>query len=154
MDRISNSIVSRTPLDRVALAANLGWSVSEVYRARDAWRKLYVRQPESTLSFGQYIDMILAAGLRPLQIGLRRGQWHLARPGDSGSYTIENCRFVPQEVNQRERKEGYQARPEFRLKARQAALARSRNTCPHCDVDAAPGMFARWHGAKCRSAAP
>lgn len=154
MDPISSSIVSRIPLDRVALAASLGWSVAEVYKARDAWRKLYVRQPESTLSFGQYIDMILSAGLRPLQIGLRRGQWHLARPEDSGSYAIGNCRFVPQEVNQRERKEGYQTRPEFRLKARQAALARPRRACPHCGVDASPGMFARWHGAKCRTSAP
>ena len=127
-------------IDRVSLAQQRGWAVSEIYRAKDAWRKLYVRQPQSDLTFDAYLDMQAAAGLRPSMIGLRRGQYHLARYDDSGSYTKDNCRFIPQEENQRERKEGYQSKPEFRALVSKLALQRKRTECPQCGKSVTPGM--------------
>jgi len=137
-------------IDRISLAQQRGWGVPEIYRAKDAWRKLYVRQPESDLTFDVYLDMQAAAGLRPSMVGLRRGQYHLARYNDSGSYTKDNCRFIPQEENQRERKEGYQNKPEFRALISKLALQRERTKCPYCGKSATPGMYARWHGDKCK----
>jgi ribosomal protein S27AE len=137
-------------IDRVSLAQQRGWDVTEIYRAKDAWRKLYVRQPQSDLTFDAYLDMQAAAGLRPSMIGLRRGQYHLARYADSGSYTKDNCRFIPQEENQQERKEGYQSKPEFRALVSKLALQRKRTECPQCGKSVTPGMYARWHGDKCK----
>jgi hypothetical protein len=137
-------------IDRIALAQSYGWEVSEIYRARDAWRKLYVRQPASDLSFDAYLGMIVEAGLRPNMVGKRRGQFHLARYKDEGSYSIGNCRFIPQEQNQQERKEGYQRVPEFRALLSKLAYARTRKKCPHCEKHFSPGMFSRWHGDKCK----
>lgn len=137
-------------IDRVSLAQQRGWSVSEIYRAKDAWRKLYVRQPQSDLSFDAYLDMQAAVGLRPRMVGLRRGQYHLARYNDTGAYTKDNCRFIPQEENQRERKEGYQSKPKFRALISKLVSQRERTECPHCGKSAAPGMYARWHGDKCK----
>jgi hypothetical protein len=139
-------------IDRVKLAAERGWSVQEIYKAKDAWRKLYARQPSSEMTFEQYLDLMAESGLRPDNVGLRRGQYHLARLNDSGAYVLGNCRFIPQEANQRERKEGYQARPEFRSLISDLARARRRIRCPHCDGDYSPGMFTRWHGNNCKAA--
>lgn len=140
-------------VDRRALAREYGWSVDEIYRAKDSWRAMHKRQPASTLTFRQYLDMMRASGLRPRRVGLRAGQYHLARPGDRGAYDLGNCRFVPQEVNQGERNEGYQRRPEVRERARLSALGREKKSCPHCGARCSPGMFARWHGGACRAGA-
>lgn len=137
-------------IDRVSLARERGWDVSEIYRAKDAWRKLYVRQPQSTLSFNDYLNMQVAAGLRPSMVGLRRGQYHLARFNDTGAYTKNNCRFIPQEKNQQERKEGYQRKPEFRALMSELAIRRKRVECPHCGKVVSPGMYGRWHGDNCK----
>jgi hypothetical protein len=137
-------------IDRVALARSFNWDVAEIYLARDAWRKLYVRQPASNLTFEEYLNMMVSAGLRPSKVGKRKGQFHLARYNDEGAYSIQTCRFVPQEENQKERKEGYQQDPDFRALASKLAFARVRKICPHCGKSAAPGMFGRWHGDKCK----
>lgn len=137
-------------IDRVSLAQSFGWEVDEIYRARDAWRKLYVRQPESNLTFEEYLDMMVASGLRPSKVGKRRGQFHLARYNDEGAYSITTCRFIPQEQNQKERKEGYQSDPDFRALISKIALARTRKECPYCGKSISPGMFGRWHGDKCK----
>jgi hypothetical protein len=137
-------------INRIQIANEKGWTIQEVYKARDAWRKLYARQPLSTITFDEYINMIQDAGLRPSMIGLRRGQYHLARFNDSGAYSPGNCRFIPQEQNQHERKEGYQRDPDFRKLMAEIALRRQRITCQHCNKEATPGMFARWHGDKCK----
>jgi hypothetical protein len=137
-------------IDRISLAQQRVWEVAEIYSANDAWRKLYVRQPLSNLSFETYLDMQESAGLRPRMVGLRRGQYHLARYNDSGVYTKDNCRFIPQEQNQRERKEGYQSKPEFRALISKLALQRKRTECDHCGKSVTPGMYARWHGDNCK----
>ena len=140
-------------IDRVKLASDRGWSVEEIYKAKDAWRKLYVRQPKSDITFMQYLDLMQESGLRPNLVGLRKGQYHLARIGDSGAYTLGNCRFIPQEANQAERKEGYQQEPSFRKLASDIAKKRQRTCCAHCGKSVTPGMLARWHGEKCKLAA-
>ena len=137
-------------INRIEIARQRGWTLAEVYRAKDSWRKLYARQPDSDLSFNEYLDMIQDAGLRPDNIGLRKGQYHLARHNDSGAYTKGNCRFIPQEQNQKERKEGYQKRPAFRALMSKLALQRERIACVHCGKHITPGMYARWHGNNCK----
>lgn len=137
-------------IDRIALAKKYNWEVQEIYRARDAWRKLYFRQPKSEITFQDYLDLIVQSGLRPAKIGKRKGQFHLARYNDIGAYSLNNCRFIPQEENQRERKEGYQRKPEFRALASEIALRRKRTECSHCGKAVTPGMYARWHGDMCK----
>lgn len=137
-------------IDRVALAQSFGWEVTEIYRARDAWRKLYVRQPTSDLTFEDYLDMMVSAGLRPSMVGKRRGQFHLARYNDEGGYSVTTCRFIPQEQNQKERKEGYQRDPNFRALISKLALTRPRKKCQYCGKSSTPGMFGRWHGDQCK----
>ena len=137
-------------INRVQIAHERGWTIQEIYKARDAWRKLYSRQPESTITFDEYLTMIQEAGLRPNMVGLRRGQYHLARFNDSGAYSVSNCRFIPQEQNQKERKEGYQRKSEFRKLMSEIASHRTRKQCEHCMKSVSPGMFARWHGENCR----
>jgi hypothetical protein len=137
-------------IDRIALAASYGWTVEEIYRAKDAWRKLYVRQPASDITFIEYLDDMKRAGLRPNMVGLRRGQYHLARFNDKGAYTKGNCRFIPQHDNQKERRENYQSRPEVRLLLSKIALNRPRHTCKCCGKQVTAGMLARWHNDKCK----
>ena len=137
-------------INRIEIAKQRGWELNEIYRAKDAWRKMHKRQPESDISFFEYLDMMQEAGLRPSMVGLRRGQYHMARYNDSGPYTKGNCRFIPQEENQKERKEGYQKKPEFRSLISDIAKQRIRTTCQHCGKSATPGMFSRWHGDNCK----
>ena len=93
--------------------------------------------------------MIEKSGLRPNAIGLRHGQYNLARLGDAGPYSRDNCRFIPVEENMAERKEGYQRETEFTRKMSELAKLRPRKVCPVCGASASPGMLARWHGANC-----
>jgi hypothetical protein len=137
-------------IDRVALAKSYGWSVQEIYRAKDAWRRMYTRQPASDITFTEYLDAIRDANIRPNQVGLRRGQYHFARFNDSGAYIKGNCRFIPQYDNQKERREGYQSRPDFRRAMSEIALKRPRHVCGCCGKQVTAGMLARWHNDKCK----
>lgn len=83
-------------------------------------------------------------------IGLRRGQYSLARVGDVGGYHAANCRFLPIEQNVAERKEGYQKAPQFRALMSKIALARKKVCCEHCGKETQKGMFVRWHGDNCK----
>ena len=47
--------------------------------------------------------LLYCAGIRIEQIGKGRGQYALARIGDTGPYAIGNCRFVTMEENIKER---------------------------------------------------
>ena len=136
--------------NRVEIAAQRGWTVPEVYKGIDAWRALYSRQPQSTLTLDEYFDKMQSSGLRPAMIGLRRGKYSLARFNDTGPYRYDNCRFILIEDNVAERREGYQQDPAFKKLMSELALERPRYTCPHCQKTAAPGMYARWHGDNCR----
>lgn len=138
-------------LDRVKIAKDRNWTVREVYKAIDCWRAMKKRQPESSMSIEEYLDLISASGLRPDMIGLRRGKYSIARFNDLGAYDLDNCRFILIEDNVAERKEGYQKHPEFRVKMSIISKARKRIACGHCGKIATKQMFARWHGNKCKA---
>jgi hypothetical protein len=140
-------------IDRAALAKSFNWDCSEIYKAADAWKSMRRRQSGDVMPFLDYVDLIAKSGLRPNMIGKRRGQYHLARYGDRGPYSSENARFVPQEVNQRERRRDYQGLPDFRKQASKDALMRRRVQCA-CGGAFTPGMFKRWHGGNCRAKYP
>lgn len=137
-------------IDRKKIAQEQNWTLKEVYKAVDCWRKAKKRQPFSTITFLQYVDLVKNSGLRPDNIGLKKGQYHLARYNDTGSYDLNNCRFIPQEQNQKERKEGYQKKPDFRQKASVIALNRTKVVCNYCQKSMTQQMFSRWHGDKCK----
>jgi hypothetical protein len=141
-------------VDREAIASIYGWSIKEIYRAKDAWRKLYDRQPASAITFSEYLEMMKNAGLRPDKVGLRRDQYQLARYNDSGAYVKGNCRFITQKENQSEKDNSYQSKPCFRQMARELALKRPRLLCVNCGDRFSPGMLARWHGGKCTRLLP
>lgn len=138
-------------LDRVKIAEDRNWTVREVYKAIDCWRAMKKRQPESSMSIGEYLDLISASGLRPDMIGLRRGEYSIARFNDSGAYDLGNCKFLLIEDNVSERKEGYQKNPEFRAKMSLIGKARKRIACDHCGRLATKQMLLRWHGNKCKT---
>ncbi|BDD79902.1 hypothetical protein [Burkholderia phage FLC9] len=62
------------------------------------------RDLDSVLTFSQYLDKVVNAGLtEPSSIGRRKGQHVLGRVGDVGNYTEESCRFITVEQNHKER---------------------------------------------------
>jgi hypothetical protein len=140
-------------IDRSAIAKMYGWETSEIYQAAQAFKAMHRRQPESTITFREYLDAIAGAGIRPAMVGKRSDQYHFARVNDEGGYAPTSARFVNQIVNQRERKEGYQRRPEFRALMSVMAKRRTRRECPHCKRLFTPGMFAAWHGDRCKALA-
>lgn len=138
-------------LDRRKIAQQRGWAPEEIYKAIDAWRALYKRQPASTMTLEEYLDLMQSSGIRPSMIGLHRGKYSLARIDDIGAYHKNNCRFLTIEQNVAERKEGYQSRPEFRIAMSEIALKRPRHTCHYCGGAFTKGMLTRWHGDKCKT---
>lgn len=80
--------------------AALAWRMSEaeISKAYNNWIQIF-RYIESTLTFAQYLTKMREAGIGPLDLGMKNGQWQIARLGDQGAYTIDNCRFVLREVN-------------------------------------------------------
>ena len=136
--------------NRIEIAERFGWSVVEIYKAIDCWRTLYKRQPDSSITLDEYLSLMRDSGLRPSMIGLNRGKYSLARFGDSGNYSLSNCRFIKTEDNVAERKEGYQQNPEFRKKMSEIALKRERFQCSKCGGYFTRGMHTRWHGENCK----
>lgn len=59
----------------------------------------------SVLTFEDYINLALNAGIGLDQIGQRPEQYCLGRYKDVGIYDTENCRFITQTQNQVERRE-------------------------------------------------
>lgn len=140
-------------IDREKTASLYGWTVREIYDSAQAFKALYRRQPASTITFREYLDLLKSSGLRPDDVALSGG-FHLSRLNDEGAYSIGNCRFIPGAENVSERREGYQGKPEFRSAMSVIAKTRQRLTCTNCGKDFSPGMFARWHGALCRAIDP
>lgn len=54
------------------------------------------------LSFKEYVLLVYNSGLKSSQLGAKRGQYVLGRYCDTGDYTIDNCRFISVEENNRE----------------------------------------------------
>lgn len=71
------------------------------------WRNLknnvVHRNVECLLSFKQYVRLARKAGIdHPDQIGNYRGDYQMARYGDTGNYVLGNCRFITKEENLKE----------------------------------------------------
>lgn len=57
------------------------------------------------LSFEQYIDLALVAGISsPDSIGTSLDKYHMCRVGDEGDYVVGNCSFKPHSQNQLEKR--------------------------------------------------
>ena len=54
------------------------------------------------MSFREFCQKLIDAGIGPDDIGIKG--YHLARYGDTGGYTVDNCRYVPWYVNLAERR--------------------------------------------------
>lgn len=89
-------------LDRRMLAEQLGVCDKKVRQLYNNWRDRFSLQPESTLTFEQFLIKIQEAGISPYQIGCKRGQYQLARFDDKGPYTDNTCRFITEEQNREE----------------------------------------------------
>lgn len=139
---------SAREIDRSAIAHMYGWDLEDVYKCAQSFKALYRRQPESTITFREYLDLMRDSGLTPAMVGKRKGQFHLARYNDEGAYELGNCRFVDQLVNQLERK-AFRFTAEYRQRASLAARRRPQVLCA-CGGSFSPGMYGRWHGANCR----
>ena len=77
---------------------------------RKKWQRLIYhagrRDLLCLLSFEQYVNLAAKAGLTsPMQIGTSMHSYQLARYGDVGNYSVDNCRFVLRDQNILEWKE-------------------------------------------------
>lgn len=55
------------------------------------------------LTFEDFIFLVRDAGLKSSQLGYKGEKYVLARFGDKGGYTIDNCRFITQKENAAEK---------------------------------------------------
>lgn len=69
------------------------------------WRSLYDRKRNvCTLTFEQYVGLALEANITdPNQIGRSIDKFQMARTGDSGDYSLGNCRFITMRDNIKEK---------------------------------------------------
>lgn len=58
---------------------------------------------ECYLSFDDYCKLVQDAGLMSSQLGISGESYELARYGDKGPYSIDNCRFITHQENMQER---------------------------------------------------
>jgi hypothetical protein len=68
------------------------------------WKKCHAKERciPFLLTFSQYSDLCIKAGITSEDIGRHTHQYQLARYGDVGSYSIDNCRFITKLENTRE----------------------------------------------------
>lgn len=59
---------------------------------------------ECFLSFDDYCKLVQSAGLVSSQLGLNGESYELARYGDTGPYSLDNCRFITHKENVQEQK--------------------------------------------------
>lgn len=53
----------------------------------------------AALSFDEYVQKLVDAGIGPEQVGVRNGEYQLSRYTDTGSYTPDSCRFILKQQN-------------------------------------------------------
>lgn len=94
---------NRGRLDRKAAAELLGISIEEVYQAYNLWIQLF-RTKGCELTLLQYFEKLKDAGISVRALGNKPEDYHLARYGDVGPYTVTSCRFITKAENLREQK--------------------------------------------------
>lgn len=90
--------INKGRLNRPVAAATWKMTIMEIGKAYNNWIQVF-RYSESTLTFHQYLTKMRAVQIGPFDVGVKNGQWQLARDGDAGAYTDGNCRFIPSEAN-------------------------------------------------------
>lgn len=68
------------------------------------------------LTFEEYVLLLEQAGITEQNVGQSINHYHLARYNDSGAYKIDNCRFITQPENMKERKPSKKSRESSRQK--------------------------------------
>ena len=62
------------------------------------------------LTFDEYLYKLFEAGITsPIEIGVQREKYQLARFKDEGNYTVESCRFITKKENEEEKSQEYQS---------------------------------------------
>lgn len=90
--------INKKRLDLEAVAQLYGWSTAEITKARECWVNIF-RFKESDLTFETYLNMLKEENLTPSDVGNKYGKFNLARKGDWGGYTKDNCRFITRQEN-------------------------------------------------------
>lgn len=85
-------------INREATAKKYNITVDLLFKAYWNWQHIF-RIETSTLTFENYLDKMINAGLTPIDIGNAEGQYNLSRYGDDGPYTNDNCRFITRKQN-------------------------------------------------------
>jgi hypothetical protein len=102
------TIIAKEERDEIVISVGLKTAQSKDWyiKWRGVVRNAKHRELECTLTFLQYMKLVVRAGLKkPSEIGIDNHQYNLARKGDTGGYTWGNCRFVTARQNRRERAE-------------------------------------------------
>lgn len=90
-------------LDRKALANLKDLTGREIAKAYNNWIQIFWIE-ESTLTFEEYLNKLEEIGITPSSVGTKLQDYQLARFGDTGAYTKENCRFITMKDNLNEEK--------------------------------------------------
>lgn len=95
---------NKETIDREIYLETKGLNPDDVYAWRIKWQDLKSgakkRGALCLLSFNQYIDLAIDAGLSsPNQIGCKPYLYQMGRMGDKGNYEIGNCRFITMSRN-------------------------------------------------------
>lgn len=94
--------------EEILAVMNQGFRVEDADSWKYKWSVLRnnakKRGCNCNLTFSDYLELANAAGLvSPNQIGKSSSQYNMARFGDTGDYTIGNCRFLTKVENLHER---------------------------------------------------
>ena len=90
-------------INRALIAKEFSITTDKVCQLYNNWKDRFHLQPDSTLTFKEFLDKINEAGISPYQIGCGSHSYQLARYTDEGPYTKESCRFVPRRINDKEK---------------------------------------------------
>lgn len=96
-------------VERMKHLSSIGLNPDDVQRWMGKWLNLKGDAKgngrEFTLTFEQYTQLAVDAGIKaPSEIGQTLDSYCMGRVGDSGGYTLGNCRFITQRQNQTERR--------------------------------------------------
>lgn len=90
-------------IDRKAVAKIYGFSYFEIIKAYNNWILIF-RFQKSNLTFEQYLNKLVEAGITPSNVGKRSTDYSLSRINDEGPYTQKSCRFITTRANCLEQK--------------------------------------------------
>ena len=108
---------NRGNIDYSEAAKMTGLSIDQVKKALGALKGMYSRQPESTITFFQYLEKLKQSNLTLDDIGCTKGKYQACRNGDRGAYHVDSFSFKLMDENLKERDEWYKEVPKYNEKA-------------------------------------